>query len=301
MASHIRELEKRNLIHCPKWMTSNIQYEIFFGSTAYGTSSDTSDCDIYAWTIPTKEIVFPHLQNSIVGFGKQPEKFEQYQQHHVLDKDALGGKGREYDITCYGIVRYFQLCMENNPNMLETLFVPQHCVIHCSVIADMVRTNRELFLHKGAFYKYKSYAYNQLHKIRNKKDTQGKRKELIELHGHDTKFSSHAVRLVNYCIQILTEHHIDMTKDVKHLKAIRRGEVHEEDIYKWFGEKELQLEKLFTESTLQIKPDEDRIKNLLLQCLEHHYGSLEKCVVPQDKAEKAISEIAEIIQKYNIK
>ena len=92
-----------------------------------------------------------------------------------------------------------------------------------------------------------------------------------------------------------------MTKDVEHLKAIRRGEVHEEDIYKWFGEKELQLEKLFTESTLQIKPDEDRIKNLLLQCLEHHYGSLEKCVIPQNKAEKAILEISEIIQKYNIK
>lgn len=42
-----------------------------------------SDVDIYGFTIPPKNIVFPHLDGYIHGFGKQPEQFEQFIQHHI--------------------------------------------------------------------------------------------------------------------------------------------------------------------------------------------------------------------------
>lgn len=289
MASTIKRLEEKGLIKPPRWMAPNVQYEVMMGSICYGTSNDTSDVDIYSWAIPPSEVVFPHMAGYIQGFGKQPENFEQYQLHHIKDGE------KEYDITCYSIIKYFQLCMENNPNMIESLYVPQNCVLHCSPIADIVRSNRQMFLHKGAFFKYKSYGYNQLHKIRNKRDTEGKRKDLIEKYGFDTKFAAHAVRLVGYCSQILVSHDIDLQRDSEHLKAIRRGEVSEEDIYKWFNDKERELETLYTTSTLRHKPEEDRIKELLLSCLEHHYGSLSKAVINTDKNSVAIKQIREIL------
>ena len=59
--------------------------------------------------------------------------------------------------------------MDNNPNMIDSLFVSQRCVLHCSPIGDLVRQNRKLFLHKGIFFKLKGYSYSQLHKMRIKK------------------------------------------------------------------------------------------------------------------------------------
>jgi hypothetical protein len=70
------------------------------GSVATDTNSD-SDLDLHSWCIPKKEIVFSHTIGVIKGFGWQGENFEQWQQHHILDKDALKGRGREYDIQIY--------------------------------------------------------------------------------------------------------------------------------------------------------------------------------------------------------
>ena len=109
---------------------------------SYGVSDDTSDMDILGFCVPDKEIIFPHLRGEILGFGKQIKRFEQYQQHHVVF-DA-----HSYDLTIYSIVRYFQLCMENNPNMIDSIFVPQRCVLHCTRVGQMVRENRRLFLSK---------------------------------------------------------------------------------------------------------------------------------------------------------
>ena len=135
------------------------------GSTAYGVSDDTSDMDIYGFAMPPKHILFPYSDGGhIFGFGKKPENFEQFQQHHIIDK----GRGKEYDISIYNIVKFFNLCMENNPNMVDALFVPTRCVLHSTAIANHVRDNRKLFLSKRVWHKFKGYAFSQLHKMKNK-------------------------------------------------------------------------------------------------------------------------------------
>ena len=75
---------------------------------------------------------------------------------------------QEYDITIYSIVKYFQLAMENNPNIIDSLFTPANCVTHSTQIGNMVRENKELFLHKGSFHKFKGYAFSTLNKLRNR-------------------------------------------------------------------------------------------------------------------------------------
>ncbi len=167
MPSTVQQLEQKGLIRPPKFLSANIHFEAIMGSVAYGVSSDTSDMDIYGWCIPQKEDVFPHLRGEILGFGRQKQRFEQYQQHHIFDQDAMAGKGRDYDVTIYNIVKFFQLCMENNPNMIDSLFVPQECVLHITKIGNMVREKRQIFLHKGCFHKMKGYAYSQMNKAAN--------------------------------------------------------------------------------------------------------------------------------------
>jgi uncharacterized protein len=294
--STVRKLKESGLISPPSFVPHNIHYETIMGSVAYGVSADTSDMDIYGFCVPPKDMIFPHLAGEILGFGRQINRFEQYQQHHILDKSALAGAGRTYDITIYSIVKYFQLCMENNPNMIDSLFTPANCVLHITKLGNMVRENRRIFLHKGAWHKFKGYAYSQLHKMTTK-DPIGQRKKIIETYGYDVKFAYHVVRLLNEVEQILIEGDIDLQRNREQLKSIRRGEWKESDIREYFAAKEKDLEKLYLESTLPYSPDEAKIKKLLLECLEEHYGNLSDAIITPDKATEALREIQNILEK----
>jgi len=291
----LTKLQSKGLIAPPSFLVDNCMYLTRMGSEAYGVSTGTSDVDIYGWCIPPKDVIFPHLAGQIDGFGRQKQKFEQWQQHHIKDSET----SKEYDFAIYNIVKYFQLCMENNPNMVDSLFVPQFCIIHSTQVSTLVRDNKKLFLHKGSWKKFKSYAYAQLHKM-SSKDPIGKRKEIREQYGFDVKFAYHIVRLLDEAEQILVYGDIDLQRNREHLKAIRRGEVSEADIRYWAAEKEKSLEKLYIDSKLQYSPDEDKIKSLLLNCLEIHYGNLKNCVVEVDKATRLVREIKELIEKANI-
>jgi uncharacterized protein len=283
-------LTERGLMKPPAWLPTNVQYETIMGSMAYGVSSDSSDLDIYGWAIPPKDDLFPHLRGEIVGFGTQHKRFEQFQDHHVHDADALGGKSRTYDLTLFSIVKFFQLAMENNPNIIDSLFTPANCVLHCTKVGSLVREQRRMFLHRGAWPKFKGYAYAQLHKIAIKKPV-GKRAELIQAHGYDTKFAYHVVRLLGEVEQILLEGDIDLQRDRERLKAIRRGEWPLEKLREWASAKEADLEKAYANSTLPARPDEAKLKTLLLHCLEEHYGNLGDCVVQPDQAVQALRAI----------
>lgn len=353
----LQELEKRGLIHPPSWLADNTHYLTIMGSTAYGVSSDTSDMDLYGWGIPPKDVVFPHLAGEVFGFGREKKRFEQFQQHHILKEDDLGGKGRNYDISVYNIVKYFQLCMDNNPNMVDSLFTPTECVLHTTQVAVMVREKRKIFLHKGCWQKFKGYAFSQLSKasgvrkdklviaIREFEDHNGiphdttlaevqqcaapggpsfppltysglleyqrlfekgmaqtKRFESQKIHNTDVKFLYHIVRLLDECEQILTFGDLDLRRAKEQMKAIRRGEIPEEEVRKWFEMKEKQLEELYHRepSAVPYGPPEAEIKKLLLQCLEHHYGTLDKCIVEQDAAALALHEIAEVLWRHKI-
>lgn len=298
MASTIKQLIERGFLNnVPAFIPDNIHYETMMGSVAYGVSSDTSDCDVYGFCIPPKNMIFPHLDGEIPDFGRQKKRFHQYQEHHVDDPDALAGKGKQYDFSMYNIVKYFSLCMENNPNMIDSLFTPQFCVLHITHIGNMVRENRKMFLHKGSWHKFKGYAYSQLHKMRTK-DPKGKRLELREKFGFDVKFAYHVVRLLYEAEQILLEGDIDLQRHREHLKEIRRGEIPEAEIRRWASEKEKQLEQLYVDSKLQYSPDESKIKQLLLNCLEHHYGKMENCVIEPDLAAQYMDRVAELVQEY---
>lgn len=346
----LQKLSKQRLIHPPTWLPDNTHYLTIMGSVAYGVSSDTSDCDVYGFCMPPKELVFPHLAGEIPGFGTQVNRFEQYQQHHVINPDestvirsrrcpqctgdveAAGNmmsvmdqngndlaktfdwkctecdqwffndqivvdRGREYDFSVYSIVKYFNLCMQCNPNMIDSLFTPTNCVLAATRIGQMVRERKRLFLHKGAWHTFKGYAYQQLHRMTKSDETQGKRRKLIQKYGFDVKFAYHIVRLLNEIEQIMLEGDLDLQKNREELKSIRRGEWTEQQIRDYFTRKEVELGELYLNSKLPHKPDEAAIKKLLMECLEEHYGDLTKAVVVTGKSEQALRDIRSILER----
>lgn len=278
-------------LHPPGWLPDNLCYETMMGSVAYGVSSDTSDTDVYGICLPPKDLVFPHLAGEIPGFGNQVKRFETWQEHHVAALD------KEWDFQIFGIVKFFQLAMENNPNVIDSLFTPRRCVLSSTAVGEYVREHRTDFLHRGAWHKFKGYAYSQLNKIKTKAPT-GKRVELVEAHGYDVKFAYHVVRLLLEVEQILVARDIDLERDREQLKAIRRGEWTLAQLEQWAQDKEQALEALYHKSELPYAADEPLLKRHLVHCLELHYGDLSAAVVEPDEALQLVRKIAALTSKY---
>ena len=139
---------------------------------------------------------------------------------------------------------------------------------------------------------------NELVELDSWVNTLNKRQLDTAINDYSTKFAYHVVRLALEAQQILVEHDLDVEANREILKSIRRGEWSEEKLRGWFDEKEKQLEEMYTKSTLRHKPDEEAIKGLLMNCLEQHYGSLDRAVKREVPVDRMISELKAVLEKY---
>jgi len=298
MASTIGYLKSKNIGNQPKWLSNNMVYEVLMGSQAYGTNQDDADWDIYGVCVPPKNMVFPHLSGYIHNFGKSPETFNSYVEHHLVCKE----RNRMYDLSVLSIVSYLDLAMANNPNIIDSLFVPDHCVLFTSTIGQMITDNRKRFLHKGAKSKFTGYAKSQWNKMMTKDHSNNKkRQEDIEAIGYSTKYAAHLVRLILECEQLLTTGDIILNRDRELIKSIRRREWTLKELTDWKEEKTTQMEVWYAKSELPEKPDEKFVKQLLIDCLEHHYGSLDNAVKLDIEPEMILSEMQNLIDKFKAK
>ena len=266
----ISELTAKGLAHPPDFVITNTVYETVMGSQAYGCSQDSSDKDVYGFCIPPLDMIFPHLRGEIDGFGTQQQRFEQYQEHHLVDNTA------EYDISIYSIVKYFQLMMGNNPNMLDSIFTCDVDVITQTKISKMVRDNRKIFIHRGAYYKYTGFAHSQFHKIKNKNGHLNQsRAASIATFGYDTKYAGHMLRLMLEAEQILNTGDFNIKRDGDYLLEVRQGKYSLSELEIEFNRLDKVMLTAYENSTLQDRPDEKAIKELLLNCIEEFHGKLE--------------------------
>lgn len=135
--------------------------------------------------------------------------------------------------------------------------------------------------------------YHQLFQVGNNKT---KRFESIKVHDYDIKFGYHLIRLISEVEQILEHGTINLQKNQDQLKSIRNGDWTLEEIEEYFKRKEAQLEQVYIDSKLQHSPDEGKIKELLMECLEMAYGSIDQLVkVDHSSAAEKLRQIRTIL------
>lgn len=121
-----------------------IIFECISGSRAYGLDTATSDTDIRGVFILPLDIFY--------------------------SLDYIGQISNESnDIVYYELRRFIELCTNNNPNILELLNVPDHCVLYKHPIFDSIKSS--MFLSRKCEMSFGNYAYSQIKKARglNKK------------------------------------------------------------------------------------------------------------------------------------
>lgn len=126
-----------------------IAYEYVRGSHAYGTNVEGSDKDIGGVYICPEETLFGLRQNYV---------------EQVADE--------KNDTVYYELGRWVELLLKANPTALESLFIPEDCIIgkiHPAV--QYIIDNRDMFITKECLNPLLGYSYSQIHKAKglNKK------------------------------------------------------------------------------------------------------------------------------------
>lgn len=126
-----------------------IIFEGMAGSHLYGTNTIDSDVD-------TRGVVVPPMNVLLDPFNE------------FNVKDSFDGG--EDDRALYSIKKFFKLCADNNPNVLELLFVPPDKTTISSPYWEKIVENRHLFLSKNIKHRFLGYAFSQLEKIKRHRE-----------------------------------------------------------------------------------------------------------------------------------
>lgn len=124
-------------------------YEYYRGSFAYGLFVEgKSDMDTGG--------VFMSPAEQLIGLG-----FD-YQEQIADEKN---------DNVWLELNKYMLLLLKSNPTVLESLFIPDKCVINEHPIMSFIKENRNIFITKECFNPFGGYAVEQIKKCRglNKK------------------------------------------------------------------------------------------------------------------------------------
>lgn len=122
---------------------SILLYRFVRGSHSHGTATETSDIDTMS--------VYINPQTKLLGF---------------TDKDDFYVADEKNDNVAYELGRYLELLVKANPNMLESLFVSDDCVIYTHPIMEKIFSMRDKFLCKDALKSFTSYALEQIRKAK---------------------------------------------------------------------------------------------------------------------------------------
>jgi len=128
-----------------EWIPDNIVFLTLSGSHAYGTSTPASDIDVRGLVIPPLDFKLSYINN-----------FENL----VINTPM--------DITVYDITKATKLIAENNPNMIELLYVDPSSIIFETETYCILRENRDLFLSKKSRHSFAGYANSQLKRMQRR-------------------------------------------------------------------------------------------------------------------------------------
>ena len=130
------------------------------GSRAYGTYTENSDWDL-------KGIAVAPL-NTYLGATKN---FEQFEGKFKQTPSILGAVRENYESVVYDIRKFCNLAIQNNPNILEIIFLPENYWITKSHwYSNHLIHNKDMFLSKKCRYSYAGFAHAQLKRIRSHRE-----------------------------------------------------------------------------------------------------------------------------------
>lgn len=249
------------------------------GSGVHGTSiSGQDDRDEMGICLEPQEFVtgLARVPRGVVGTSEI--EFEQFQRHTVWDKPGglanRSGAG-DLDVVVYSARKWCRLALAGNPTVLLALFVPDEEVVYRDRFGAELVDNAHRFVSKLAASRFLGYLHSQKAAMTGEAGAHTNRPELVSVHGYDTKFAMHALRLGAQGVELLTTGRITLPipePERSHLRKVRRGEVDLSDVVDEVNAAEARLISLRDGADLPDEPDRRWVNDWLHRAHVEHWS-----------------------------
>jgi hypothetical protein len=203
------------------------------GSGVHGTAvSGQDDRDEMGLCLEPPQFVtgLARVPNGIGGQGPSV-RFAQYERHTAWDRPGgvanRSGPG-DLDVIIYSARKWARLALAGNPTVLLVLFAPDEEVVFRNDAGAELTGNAHQFVSRLAAIRFLGYLRAQKAAMTGQVGAHTNRPELVAVHGYDTKYATHALRLGLQGIEFLTTGRITLPVPEPHrgyLRSIRQGEV----------------------------------------------------------------------------
>jgi hypothetical protein len=187
--------------------------------------------------------------------------FEQYERHTAWDQPGglanRSGAG-DLDVIIYSARKWARLALAGNPTVLLVLFVPDAEVVFRNDVGAELADNAHRFVSRLAAALFLGYLQAQKAAMTGEARAHTNRPELVAIHGYDTKYAMHALRLGLQGIELLTTGRITLPVPEPHreyLRSIRRGDVKLAEVVDVVTEAEARLTGLRDSWSVPDQPD----------------------------------------------
>jgi hypothetical protein len=233
------------------------------GSGVHGTSiTGQDDRDEMGLCLEPAQFVtgLARVPNGINGL-EPAVPFEQYERHTAWDRPGgvanRSGAG-DLDVIIYSARKWARLALAGNPTVLLVLFVPDEEVVFRNEAGAELAANAHRFVSRLAANRYLGYLKGQKAAMTGEPGAHTTRPELVAVHGYDTKYAMHALRLGLQGIELLSTGRITLPvpePDRAYLRSVRRGERPLDEVVAAITDAEERLARLANGADIPDQPD----------------------------------------------
>jgi hypothetical protein len=244
------------------------------GSGVHGTAiSGQDDRDELGLCLEPPQFVtgLARVPNGIRGENPSV-RFEQYERHTAWDRPGgvanRSGAG-DLDVVIYSARKWARLALAGNPTVLLVLFVPDDEVVFRNEAGAELTANAHRFVSRLAAARYLGYLQGQQAAMTGQAGAHTNRPELVAVHGYDTKYAMHALRLGLQGVELLSTGRITLPvpePDREYLRSIRRGERPLAEVLDAIAAAEARLERLRDSASVPDEPDRGWVDDWLHRC-----------------------------------
>jgi hypothetical protein len=183
----------------------------------------------------------------------------------------------DLDVIVYSARKWARLALAGNPTVLLVLFVPDEEVVFRSEAGAELTANAYRFVSRLAAARYLGYPQGQQATMTGQAGAHTNRRELVAIHGYDTKYAMHALRLGLQGVELLTTGRITLPVPEPHrgyLRSIRRGERPLAEVVDAISETESRLERLRDSAAVPDEPDRHWVDGWLHRSYLDFWASL---------------------------
>lgn len=191
----------------------------------------------------------------------------------MANRSAAG----DLDVVIYSARKWARLALAGNPTVLLLLFVPDDEVVYRNEAGAELAANADRFVSQLAADRFLGYLRAQKDAMLGLAGAHGNRPELVAIHGYDSKFAMHALRLGVQGIELLTTGRLTLPVPQparEYLRSVRRGEVSKAEVIDTIEVSEAKLQSLRTSGVVPEQPDRQWVDGWLHRSYLRYWETL---------------------------